>query len=179
MRPGRGTTIAGRLQGLVGIPGQNGAVNLVNRPYSFRITAMPSSSELPIRFVLGVEDTATSAGQRNQEAAVAAERERQRKNVQEDLDTLGVRIIETQRRVEVGMTSALELRELQDRHTQMKRELEGLGGDRHAGDGISGAPIIDSSFTMAVGETVVVGTSRLGGDKALIAIVTAVRKNGK
>ena len=38
-------------------------------------------------------------------------------------------------------------------------------------------PIIDSSFTMDAGETVVVGTSRLGGDKALIALVTAVRKN--
>ena len=29
---------------------------------------------------------------------------------------------------------------------------------------------------MAAGETVVVGTSKLGGDKALIAIVTAVRR---
>ena len=37
---------------------------------------------------------------------------------------------------------------------------------------------MDSSFTMDVGETVVVGTSRLGGDKALIAIVTAVKKGG-
>lgn len=35
---------------------------------------------------------------------------------------------------------------------------------------------MDSSFTMEAGETVVVGTSKLGGDKALIAIVTAVRK---
>jgi hypothetical protein len=35
--------------------------------------------------------------------------------------------------------------------------------------------IIDTSFSMEVGETVVVGTSRLrGGDKALIALLTAV-----
>ncbi len=35
--------------------------------------------------------------------------------------------------------------------------------------------IIDTSFTMDVGETVVVGTSRIaGGDKALIALLTAV-----
>jgi hypothetical protein len=34
--------------------------------------------------------------------------------------------------------------------------------------------IIDTSFTMEVGETVVVGTSRLKGDKALIALLTAV-----
>ena len=36
-------------------------------------------------------------------------------------------------------------------------------------------PLIDTSFAMDVGETVVVGTSRLpGGDKALIALLTAV-----
>ena len=40
------------------------------------------------------------------------------------------------------------------------------------------APMIDTSFTMDVGETVVVGTSRLaGGDKALIALLTAVPRN--
>jgi hypothetical protein len=38
-----------------------------------------------------------------------------------------------------------------------------------------GYTIIDTSFTMDVGETVVVGTSRVkGGDKALIALLTAV-----
>jgi hypothetical protein len=37
-----------------------------------------------------------------------------------------------------------------------------------------GRAIIDTSFTMEIGETVVVGTSRLKGDKALIALLTAV-----
>jgi hypothetical protein len=32
---------------------------------------------------------------------------------------------------------------------------------------------------MDVGETVVVGTSRLDGDKALIVLLTAVRKGGR
>jgi hypothetical protein len=36
--------------------------------------------------------------------------------------------------------------------------------------------VIDTSFTMDVGETVVVGTSRLQGDKALIVLLTAVGK---
>ena len=39
--------------------------------------------------------------------------------------------------------------------------------------------IIDTSFTMDVGETVVVGTSRVAGDKALIALLTAVAHAGK
>lgn len=34
--------------------------------------------------------------------------------------------------------------------------------------------LIDTSFRMDVGETVVVGTSRLQGDKALIVLLTAV-----
>ncbi len=38
----------------------------------------------------------------------------------------------------------------------------------------SNRTVIDTSFTMDIGETVVVGTSRLQGDKALIALLTAV-----
>jgi hypothetical protein len=36
--------------------------------------------------------------------------------------------------------------------------------------------IIDSTFSISLGETVVVGTSRLNGDRALIAILTAAGK---
>jgi len=39
-----------------------------------------------------------------------------------------------------------------------------------------GQTLIDTSFNMSLGETVVVGTSRVRGDKALIALLTAVRK---
>jgi hypothetical protein len=37
-------------------------------------------------------------------------------------------------------------------------------------------PLIDTSFSMRVGETVVVGTSRVNGERALIALMTAVSK---
>jgi hypothetical protein len=36
--------------------------------------------------------------------------------------------------------------------------------------------IMDSTFSIAVGETVVIGTSRLKGEKALIALLTAAGK---
>ena len=39
--------------------------------------------------------------------------------------------------------------------------------------------VIDTSFMMDVGETVVVGTSRVAGDKALIALLTAVAHAGR
>jgi hypothetical protein len=68
---------------------------------------------------------------------------------------------------------------------QLRRRLESLDSQSHEsrrvesmGRTISPSmgrrPVIDTSFTMDVGETVVVGTSRLKGDKALIALLTAV-----
>jgi hypothetical protein len=49
----------------------------------------------------------------------------------------------------------------------MKRLRLSAGAGRHR-------TLIDTNFTMDIGETVVVGTSRLQGDKALIALLTAV-----
>jgi hypothetical protein len=69
-----------------------------------------------------------------------------------------------------------ELTTLQMRLIAVRRELEAQrGGQRRSmvAPGMSRA-VIDTSFTMEVGETVVVGTSRLKGDKALIALLTAV-----
>jgi len=43
----------------------------------------------------------------------------------------------------------------------------------------SSRAVIRTSFSMDVGETVVVGTSRLDGDKALIVLLTAVPKGGR
>jgi hypothetical protein len=44
---------------------------------------------------------------------------------------------------------------------------------------LSGATLIDTTFTMSLGETVVVGTSRMrGGNKALIVLLTAATRSG-
>jgi len=53
---------------------------------------------------------------------------------------------------------------------QLKAEQRKLSGS---------ASIITTAFAMAVGETVVVGTSRMGGDTALIALLTAVPRARK
>jgi hypothetical protein len=43
-----------------------------------------------------------------------------------------------------------------------------------------GATLIDTTFTMTLGETVVVGTSRMrGGNRALIVLLTAATKGSK
>jgi hypothetical protein len=58
---------------------------------------------------------------------------------------------------------------------QLNRQLAELYGQRRALVKTGTCCIISTGFTMEVGETVIVGTSRLrGGDKALIALLTAV-----
>ena len=57
---------------------------------------------------------------------------------------------------------------------EIKRQIAGTEGAATIGRGRS---VIDTTFNMDVGETVVVGTSRVrGGDKALIALLTAVAR---
>lgn len=165
--------LSGRLQGVLGVPGPDGAVKLVHRPYNFHLTARSASAGIQTRFVLVAQDARAS------HSGDHAEAERLLKNAQEDLATFELRVGEVRQRVEVGTASQLELREMQDKFTQMKREVEALQARLERAETGGEAGVMDSSFTMAPGETVVVGTSRLGGDKALIALVTAVPKGQK
>lgn len=59
------------------------------------------------------------------------------------------------------------------REQQMMRNEDSMKRLRLAQGSVHRRAIIDTSFTMDIGETVVVGTSRLQGDKALIALLTA------
>jgi hypothetical protein len=171
----RNTTVTGRLQGVMGIPGPNGELNLVPRAYGFLITASLSQQNLPIRFVLNLEELSGSRRQSaGSENARAIERERQ--DLQAESETLGLQIKTMQSRIEIGTASPTDLRPMQDRHASLQRRLADLEPEIVYGGSAASRSIMDSSFTMNAGETVVVGTSRLGGDKALIAVVTAVRK---
>jgi predicted nuclease with TOPRIM domain len=78
-----------------------------------------------------------------------------------------------------------EVLKLEERLKAMQREAEAASRQvqMHARQGAAarkvGFPgtIIETGFDMEVGETVVVGTSRVqGGDKALIALLTAVSR---
>jgi hypothetical protein len=167
------TKISGRLQGVIGVPGPNGSMNLVHRPYAFNITARSAASGIQTRFVLTAQD-----GRGRQHPDDRAELERNLTHVRDQLATLEARMQETRKRVEVGIAPALELREAEDKVKQFRLEEEALQEAFARLDASSDAGVMDSSFTMHPGETVVVGTSKLGGDKALIAVVTAVRKGG-
>jgi hypothetical protein len=174
--PNPTTTIAGRLQGVTGIPGPNGSVNLSPRPYAFSIAASVSGVNIPVRFVLALEDTGNRRA--SEHADRAREMERERQDVQAEAETVEAQVRNLQQRVEIGTASALDVRPLQDRYASLQRRLRDMTVSAESAS-LSGRSIIDSSFTMDAGETVVVGTSKLGGDKALIALVTAVRKSGQ
>lgn len=163
--------ISGKLQGVIGVPAPNGETNLVHRQFTFQITATTSPGGIQTRFVLQAGDGRGDG----QHAAERTEVERMLGNVRADIETMAVRVDETKKRVDVGVAPALELREAQDRLSQLKREADALRAKLERAESRENG-VMDSSFTMEAGETVVVGTSKLGGDKALIAIVTAVRK---
>jgi hypothetical protein len=69
-----------------------------------------------------------------------------------------------------SMAHDAQVQELEERLTGLKKRLAVLRAKK----------LIESKFEMAVGETVVVGTSRIGGgNKGLIVLLTAVAPAGK
>jgi hypothetical protein len=68
------------------------------------------------------------------------------------------------------------LADMQVRNAEIcSRAIDAMQSELHGPGGIN-QTLIDTTFNMRIGETVVVGTSRVRGDKALIALLTAVRK---
>jgi hypothetical protein len=72
-----------------------------------------------------------------------------------------------------------EVQRMRERLAALERAVaqarsEPVNRSEHTPAALQRRVIIDTSFSMDIGETVVVGTSRLKGDKALIALLTAV-----
>ena len=81
-------------------------------------------------------------------------------------------------KVDVGLLNSpdMEAATMRSRRAaQRVADLQRLAG-RSRPQTSSGQNLMDSTFSIALGETVVVGTSRLNGDRALIAILTAASK---
>ena len=169
-----GMGIAGRLQGVTGGVGPGGATVLLPRPYAFNLIVSETTegSRIPVRFALRLEEPVS--GRAAQTSSSDRTRESRAADLQAEMETLAAQIQNLRGRIEVGLAAAQDLRPMQDRYAQLERRL--VDTMTAISSSASSRGIIDSSFTMDVGETVVVGTSRLGGDKALIALVTAVRR---
>ena len=83
--------------------------------------------------------------------------------------------------VEIGMKDPNEVRRASDQLNLVVRRIATLKSELSSSNqtklAAGGKAVIDTSFRMEIGETVVVGTSGLkGGNRALIALLTAVGK---
>jgi hypothetical protein len=121
-------------------------------------------------------------------AAMSRTTNRKIADLRDQATLLEKQIQEVKRKVDVGTSAGTEIPKLEVDLRRVNREIEDLtvrlaeqrAGRAGARASAATAPqarssIIDTSFTMDVGETVVVGTSRLkGGTKAIIALLTAV-----
>jgi hypothetical protein len=142
--------------------------------YSFQIYARPASesAELAITFSLRDVGAAFSgtADQAVTNVLSAADRSRRLSELQE----IERRYLEARIKSGDNNTEQLKLRaELEDARRKVQ-EMERASMARTTPRATR--PVLDSTFNMKVGETVVIGTSRLKGDKALIALLTAASR---
>jgi hypothetical protein len=149
-------------------------------------TSRAENARVFVRFSLLGGGTASEASVE----AVASDRlratTRKIADLKDQASLLEKQIQEAKRKAEVGVAPASEVPKLEVELRRMNREIEDLTARLAESKATRSSPrgpaapraksaIIDTTFTMDVGETVVVGTSRLkGGAKALIALLTAV-----
>jgi hypothetical protein len=175
-----GSWISGRLQGVTVAQAGN-ETRLVPRSYSFQLNAR-ADSRLNVQFTLTPGQMSDRASQAPITSARATELEKRLAELRRELETLEDRIAGATEKLNANHPDVLALRGAHRRTQQQIAEtVNELTNARNHGAEVdrSAGSLINGSFMMDVGETVVVGTSRLGGDKALIAIVTAVRKGAR
>jgi hypothetical protein len=107
------------------------------------------------------------------------EHKRQLAEALTDRDQAETAMRQATQRFEVGVVSgpdkdAAVMR--YERAAARVKDLEAIAAGRSAGS--PEAKLMDSTFSIAPGETVVIGTSRVKGDQALIALLTAATKPG-
>jgi hypothetical protein len=144
-----------------------------------RFTLLGSSMS---REVLAESVSAASAGSRTTARHIA--------DLRDQRLLLEKQIQEAKKKYEVGVAPGDSIAKLEVELRRVEREIEDLtaglaeghparSAARGGAESALRSSIIDTSFTMDVGETVVVGTSRLkGGSRALIALLTAVPPRG-
>lgn len=147
-------------------------------------TAAPAPNTLAVRFVL--RDVTESPASESKLAplhpkelekadATSLEIGREIFQLERERDDIESAITEKRKRVETGIESPSALRSWEARLAATSRritELKKMMSESSSKS--SGRSVIDTSFQMTDGETVVVGTSKVkGGGKALIALLTA------
>ena len=163
------------------------------RPQTFAGTAVDQQA-MSVRFVLRDGDVAGAATKRDQYRGVEqqnqkdmaaalyrAETGREIYQLEQERDDLTLQVNKGRQNVEVGMANPDDVKRLSTRLDSVNRRINDLKRTQETkAEKEGGRPVIDTSFRMDDGETVVVGTSRVkGGSKALIALLTATSDRPK
>jgi hypothetical protein len=140
--------------------------------YEITLDRMPSGpSSMQVRFIMREPDRNTErrAAAANRDAAMRAELEQL---------SAAHAALETQYRRAEAAGNRNEAESFRARLADNELAIETRRREMSYAPG--GATLIDTSFTMSLGETVVVGTSRMrGGNKALIVLLTAATRGTK
>jgi hypothetical protein len=164
-----GTGVSGRLRGVSPVEAK---IPVPVPVYSFAVTVLEASGpQLSIRFVLndGAEATKSASQKLGEEEALFDSLARQRE-MQEEIER---KLAEVRKG---GHTSKHPM--VKDLESQLNELMKEGALLSRAGVGSVKGAVLDSTFSMNIGETVVIGTSSLKGEKALIALLTAVRRPG-
>ena len=160
-----------------------GSVTYLSSSSVVKYTA-PNTTTIAVRFVLrdATEPPATDSNRtplhpKELEKADATTLEIGREifQLERERDDLEATIAQIRKRAEVGLKDPADIKPLETRLAATTRrigELKKMMSETSTKPG--GRSVIDTSFQMTDGETVVVGTSKVkGGGKALIALLTA------
>lgn len=160
------------------------------------------NSKLNLRFTMRETDHVASMVNADKLSDTARlEHARQLYEAIRERDDAQLAFTTAKKRFDVGVVTAPELEGARTRMRRSEERVEDLrrltggmvatGGGQAGGRGQVAAggrgggassstsrTVMDSSFSIALGETVVIGTSRLNGDQALIALLTVAGKPG-
>jgi hypothetical protein len=156
--------------------GSSGGVTRLRGPedqeYELRLSAYPvpsSNGRVQVQFSLrdgGVEHVDTTVARDNERRTTT---ETEMKAREAELDRLQRELVDAKKRNDATQVRSLE------RRIASVRDAMALTRSVQNRKSMPSRAIMDTSFAMEVGETVVVGTSRLRGNtRALIALLTAV-----
>lgn len=155
-------------------------------------------SKLNLRFVMWEpqESITAAMNQGNISDTARLEVSRQLYDATRERDEAEIQVRSVKQKFDVGIATPAEMESANTRlrrAEQRVQELQRLGtagargsgqvsaGARSGGGRAGGSPrreLMDTSFSISLNETVVIGTSRLNGDQALIALLTAAAKPG-
>jgi hypothetical protein len=156
-----------------------------DQDYELQVRSNPAADgRLFVQFLLrepGTGDTLDKGLSDSHPRSLEAKAEVQKElfMLERELSDLSVQKEKAAAMVPIGGMSPEEAKRISAQHTLVARRIAELRKAVNTSAPVKreGRTVIDTSFGMDVGETVVVGTSRLkGGNRALIAILTAARQ---